>query len=270
MPVYPQEENADGPGTVSIDPHVVNNLGVRTEPVIHTVLEQDIKTVGYVEYDETQLDHLHTRLPGWIRKLYANSEGQKISAGDPLYELYSPELVTAQEEYLIARRSGSRALERSARAKLLALAVSERDIQALITRGEALQSITHYAQRSGYLKELNVRQGMYVTPSQTLMGIGSLQSVWVVAEVLERQVPWLSAQADASLYFEYYPGQVWRGGIDYIYPTLDAQTRARKVRLRFDNPREQLRPGMFADVTLRSPAGGAVLHIPSSALIRTA
>lgn len=270
VPVYAEDDKDQGPGVVSIDPQIVNNLGVRTGDVEFGVLAQQVHSVGFVSYDEDQLRHVHTRLAGWIQKLYHNSDGSFVQQGEPLYELYAPELVTAQQEYLVALRSGSRPLIRASRDKLRALAVSDQAIKAIAKRGKASETITQYAPRCGYISKLSVRQGMYIKPSQTLMAIGPLDQVWVIAEVLERQSPWLQQGAAAELELDYLPGQIWRGSIDYIYPTVDAMTRARKVRLRFDNPEGVLQPGMFGRVSLTGRNTRAQLHIPASALIRTA
>jgi len=143
VPVYAEDQaGGDSPGTVKIDASVENNLGVRIGTVDFGVLQQTIRTVGYVGFDEDRLKHIHTRLPGWVRKLHVKTDGAYIEQGQPLYELYAPELITAQEEYLTALRSSNRILARSARDKLRALSVSDDEIRALRKRGRAQDTIT--------------------------------------------------------------------------------------------------------------------------------
>lgn len=270
VPVYADDVGGGSPGTVSISPQVENNLGVRSAAVEFGRLQQTIRSVGYISFDEDQLQHIHTRLPGWVRKLYVKTDGAYIEKGQPLYELYAPELITAQEEYLSALRSNSRVLARSARAKLQALSVSDAEISALRKRGRAQDTITVAAPVSGYIDGLSIRQGMFVKPSLTLMSVGPLDQVWVMAEVFERQASWLALGSAVQMQLDYAPGQRWQGRVDYIYPTLDSKTRAQKVRLRFDNVDGALKPGMFARVDIAGRRSEPRLHIPTQALIQTA
>jgi len=270
VPVYADDVGGGSPGTVSISPQVENNLGVRSAAVEFGRLQQTIRSVGYISFDEDQLQHIHTRLPGWVRKLYVKTDGAYIEKGQPLYELYAPELITAQEEYLSALRSNSRVLARSARAKLQALSVSDAEISALRKRGRAQDTITVAAPVSGYIDGLSIRQGMFVKPSLTLMSVGPLDQVWVLAEVFERQASWLAQGSAVQMQLDYAPGQRWQGTVDYIYPTLDSKTRAQKVRLRFDNADGALKPGMFARVDIAGRRSEPRLHIPTEALIQTA
>ncbi len=270
VPVYPEAGGGDSPGTVSISAQVENNLGVRSAPVEFGRLQQTIRAVGYISFDEDQLQHIHTRLPGWVRKLYVKTDGAWIEKGQPLYELYAPELITAQEEYLSALRSNSKILARSARAKLQALSVSDAAISALRKRGRAQDTITVAAPVSGYVDGLSIREGMFVKPSLTLMSVGPLDQVWVMAEVFERQAGWLAEGSAVQMQLDYSPGKRWQGKVDYIYPTLDSKTRAQKVRLRFDNAERALKPGMFARVDIAGRRSEPRLHIPTEALIQTA
>jgi len=272
VPVYAEDlaGGGDSPGTVNISPEVVNNLGVRTGEVEFGRLQQTIRTVGYIGFDEDRLQHIHTRLPGWVRKLHVKTDGVYVEQGQPLYELYAPELVTAQEEYLTALRSSSKVLARSARDKLRALSVSDSEISALRKRGRARETITVSAPMGGYVDELAIREGMYVMPAQTLMTLGPLDQVWVMAEVFERQAGWLKNGSAVDMQLDYAPGRHWQGKVDYIYPTLDPKTRAQRVRLRFDNADGTLKPNMFARVDIAGRSTKPRLHIPAEALIQTA
>ncbi|WP_156948454.1 efflux RND transporter periplasmic adaptor subunit [Marinobacterium jannaschii] len=269
VPVYAEDLNGDSPGTVKISPEVVNNLGVRSAEVGFGPLTRRVDTVGYVGFDEDQLQHIHSRLPGWIRKLHVRSNGSYVEKGAPLYELYSPQLVNAQEEYLTALRSRNQLLQRSARDKLRALDVSVSQIRTLARRGRAQEAVTVYAPRAGYVNELAVRNGMFVKPEMSMMTLGPLDQVWVTAELFERQAGAVRVGNPVQMQLDYAPGRVWQGQVDYIYPTLDAKNRTQRVRLRFANEDGRLKPNMFARVTIAGTDTASELHIPAEALIRT-
>ncbi len=269
VPVYAEDLNGDSPGTVSITPEVENNLGVRSAGVEFGSLQRVIDTVGYVGFDEDQLQHIHSRLPGWLRKLHVRSNGAYVEKGAPLYELYSPQLVNAQEEYLSALRSRNPLLQRSARDKLRALAVSGSQIKALARRGRAQEAITVFAPVSGYVNELSVRNGMFVMPEKSMMTLGPLDQVWVTAELFERQAAAVRAGDSVQMRLDYAPGRIWKGEVDYVYPTLDAKNRTQRVRLRFANADGSLKPNMFARVAIAGADTPTEFHIPAEALIRT-
>jgi Cu(I)/Ag(I) efflux system membrane fusion protein len=251
VPVYADEVDAR-PGVVKIDPTIVANLGVRTEVAEFGHLSRMIETVGYVGYDEQSLIHMHTRVDGWIEKQTVTSTGDPVRKGQVLFELYSPTLVNAQEEFLVALRSGNAALDKASRDRLAALGMTIGEIDRLARDREVQQRIRVYAERDGVVAHLGVREGIFVTPATNVMSIAELDRVWVLAEV--------------SL--DYVPGQRWEGRVDYVYPELDAKTRALKVRLRLDNESVRLRPNMFARVTIQGGDGDPVIHVPREALIR--
>ena len=267
VPVYADEVD-DQPGVVKIDPTVVNNLGVRTAPAEFGSLSRIVETVGYVGYDEESLTHIHTRVDGWIEKLSVTSTGDAVTRGQVLFELYSPTLVNAQEEFLVALRSQNAALDRASRERLAALGMTAGEIQRLARDREVQQRIRVYAERDGVVAHLGVREGIFVTPATNVMSIAQLDRVWVLAEVFERQAAWVRAGQEAEVSLDYVPGDTWRGHVDYVYPELDPQTRALKVRLRLENESGALRPNMFARVTIYGEATDAMVHIPREALIR--
>jgi Cu(I)/Ag(I) efflux system membrane fusion protein len=270
VPVYEDEQGAgDSPGTVKISPTVVNNLGVRTAKVEKRSLHVPIKTVGYIQYNEDTLVHIHPRVEGWIDELYVKAAGEYVKKGEPLYALYSPELVNAQEEYLIALKRSNRELIEASKTRLKALQMPESGIQSLISTGKVQQTITFYAPQTGFVDNLNVRQGFYVKPGLTILSIGALDKVWVDAEVFERQSAQIQEGLPVTMTLEYLPGKEWTGEVDYIYPTLDETTRTLKVRLRFTNDDYALKPNMFAQVTIHSDLTGENLLVPSEAVIRT-
>jgi len=258
-----------GPGAIKISPEVVNNLGVRTASVEKRALHSEITTVGYVQYDEDKLVHIHPRVQGWIEKLYVKASGDPVRKGEPLYDIYSPELVNAQEELLLAIERKNRQLIRAAEARLRALQIPEKAIAQLKSTGRVSQNITFYAPQTGVVDNLNIREGFYVKPGTTLMSVGALEEVWVEAEIFERQVPFIKEQSGVTMTLDYLPGQKWSGVVDYIYPTLDTQTRTVKVRLKFANEDLLLKPNMFAQISIHSDFDKPTITVPKEAVIRT-
>lgn len=265
VPIYD-----DGGGvSVKISPAVEQNMGVRTATVKRDRLWRRIDTVGYVGFDENRLSHVHLRVDGWIEKLAVKSEGERVSRGDVLFELYSPSLVTAQEEYLQAIAGTSERLVKASAERLTSLGVAPAQIARLKEKREVQRILKVFAPQDGIVATLNVREGMYVKPATEVMMLADLSSVWLLAEVFERQVDWVRVGQWADVRLAYLPGQLWEGKVEYIYPKLDPKTRTLKVRVRFDNPGEVLKPNMFADVTLYGGAKTDLLIIPREALIRT-
>lgn len=267
VPVYADEVDGQ-PAVVSIDATVVNNLGVRTAEAQRGHLSQRIETVGYVGYDEDTVQHVHTRVEGWIEKLATKSSGDRVEKGQLLFELYSPTLVNAQEEYLVALRSTNKLLLQASRARLAALGVNESGIARLNKERTIRQRVRVYAEADGVIAHLGVREGIYVTPATEIMSVAELDKVWVLAEVFERQAAWVKPGQQAVVELDYLPARMWHGSVDYVYPELDPKTRTLKVRLRFDNAAETLRPNMFARVTILGDSIGEVVHVPREALIR--
>ena len=267
VPVYADDVDSQ-PGVVKINPTVVNNLGVRTALAESGALSRLIETVGYVGYDEESLTHIHTRVDGWIEKLSVTSTGDAVTKGEVLFELYSPTLVNAQEEFLVALRSQNAALDRASRERLAALGMTASEIERLARERQVQQRIRVYAERDGVVAHLGVREGIFVTPATNVMSVAQLDRVWVLAEVFERQAAWVRAGQKAEVSLDYLPGDTWQGRVDYVYPELDPQTRALKVRLLLDNESVALRPNMFARVTIHGEAAEPAVHIPREALIR--
>lgn len=270
VPVYEEEGGSDAsPGTVTISPEVVNNLGVRTGEVVMRSLASRIETVGYVQYNEDALVHIHPRIEGWVEKLHVTAEGDPVKKGQPLYDIYSQELINAQEELLLALNQRSERLKRGAVRKLRLLHVPETSIQRLLRTRKVAENVTFYAPQSGVLDNLSIREGFYVKPETTLMSIGALDEVWVEAEVFEKQAGLVRVGADVSMTLDYFPGQSWQGKVDYIYPSLDEKTRTLKVRVRFLNKEKLLKPNMFASVSIHASDTNQTLMIPREAVIRT-
>ena len=267
VPVYADEVGGQ-PGVVKIDPTIVNNLGVRTVRAERGELSRRIETVGYVGYDEDTVQHVHTRVEGWIEKLVTKASGDPVEKGQLLFELYSPTLVNAQEEYLVALRSSNKLLLKASRERLASLGVTSSEITRLDKERKIRRLIRVYAETDGVIAHLGVREGIFVTPATEIMSVAKLDTIWVIAEVFERQAAWVKAGQSAKVELDYLPGEVWDGTVDYVYPELDPKTRTLKVRLRFDNQSERLQPNMFARVTILGEGFGNVVHIPREALIR--
>ena len=266
VPVY--ADAASRTEIVSIDPRIVNNLGVRTALVEKGPLSRRINTVGYVGYDEDTVHHVHTRVDGWIEKLSVTATGDPVESGQMLFELYSPTLVNAQEEYLAAMTSRNTALHQASRERLGALGVTAAEVERLDKERTVRRRLRIYAKSGGFVAHLGVREGIYITPATEVMSIANLDRVWVLVEVFERQADWVKPGQPADVELDYLPGRQLTGVVDYVYPELDPKTRTLKVRLRFDNAAKVLRPNMFARVTLHGAPTADVVHVPQEALIR--
>jgi Cu(I)/Ag(I) efflux system membrane fusion protein len=267
VPVYASDAAEEG--TVAISARVQNNLGMRIGEASRVPMSETVTTVGFVDFDEDMIHHLHSRVEGWIGSLSVTSAGDRVSKGQMLFGLYSPELVNAQEEFLTAVRSGNSGFEQAARRKLVSLDVSAEQIESLSERGEALQYLPFHADRSGYVSELNVRHGMFVKPENKILSVGSLDAIWVIAEVFERQAYWIKEGQHVEMYADAYPGRTWIGSVDYIYPVLEQDTRTLRVRIRVSNEDESLKPNMLVRLSIDAGLDSDVLSIPVEALIRT-
>lgn len=265
VPVYD-----DGAGSaVKISPAVQNNMGIRTAQARLDKLWRRIDTVGYVNFDENKISHIHLRTRGWIEKLLVKSEGERVSKGQLLFEVYSPELVNAQEEYLQALRTGQHGLVSASRERLLAWGISAKQIDEMHKSRRVKQYVQVYAKQDGIVATLNVREGMFVMPEKEVMSLADLSTVWLLAEVFESQADWVKVGQYTDVRLSYLPGKEWEGKVEYIYPSLDPKNRTLKVRLVFENPNELLKPNMFADITIYGGAKKNTIIIPREALIRT-
>lgn len=273
VPVFADADNAsssEAGSSVKISPEVENNLGVRTATVTSGKLWRKIDTVGYVALDESRVSHIHLRVDGWIEKLAVSVEGERVKKGQRLFDFYSPKLVNAMDEYVQSMRSNNQRLSRASRDKLISLGVSQQQITQLDKTKVVPQSTSVYASQDGIVSMMKVREGMYVMPSTQVMSLADLSSVWVLAEVFESQSQWVKLGQSADVDLSYIPGRIWEGEVDYVYPALDAKNRTLKVRLRFDNKDESLKPNMYTNVSIYGGAKENVLSVPREALIRSA
>jgi Cu(I)/Ag(I) efflux system membrane fusion protein len=267
MDLVAVENEPDGDVTVEINPALVNSLGVRTAVAEKGRLWRMIDTVGYIDVDESLISHIHLRTEGWIEKLYISAEGDRVSKGDRLFDLYSPALINAQEEYVEALRSGNQRLIRSSRDRLKSLDISGDQIDALKRTRKVSDAVTYYASQDGIVTSLKTPEGMFVKPATRVLSLVDLSRVWVQVEVFEQQANWVAVGQPAEMQLSFLPGRQWDGEVAYVYPELDARTRTLRVRLQFDNPEEALKPNMYANVRLYAGPRDGVLIIPSQALI---
>jgi Cu(I)/Ag(I) efflux system membrane fusion protein len=267
-PVYPEEGQGTDETTVRISPTLVNNLGVRIVPVVQGTLSKRIEAVGYVEPNENKISHIHTYADGWVKKLFVKAVGEVVKEDQVVLQLYSPILVSAQEEYLIALGSGDKSLMDASIKKMQTLHIPEQQIQQLKTTRKSSQLIDIYPHQNGVLTALSVREGMHVTPDTEMMSIVDLSSIWMIAEIYESQANWVKVAQSAEARLSSVPGKVWKGEVEYIYPQVDPTTRTLKVRFRFANPDGILKPNMYANINIFAEPKLNVLSISLEALIR--
>jgi Cu(I)/Ag(I) efflux system membrane fusion protein len=272
IPVYEGAEPGAGAAdekALRISPAVVNNMGVRTADVVRRTLNLQINTVGFIVPDDELTQDVHVRSEGWIEKLMVKTAGERIKQGELLFQLYSRALTNAQAEYVQALKIGREALARAARTRLEALGMSERQIQQVGKAGKPSQLVDVYAPQDGYVVALNVREGMFIQPDTTVFVLADLSTIWVMVEVYEDQANQVQPGQKAEMRLRFVPGKIWEGTVDYVYPTIDAKSRTVRVRLQFNNPSEELKPNMYAEITIHGKARENVLSIPRDALIRS-
>lgn len=269
VPVY-ADALTEG-ATVSIDAAVVQSMGVRLERVERKTLFRHLRTIGEVEVAEDLVSVVNPRFSGWVERIHADKTGESIEAGQPLLDIYSPELVAAQEEYLLALRTqGPKSeLARSSRRKLELLGLASGDVAELARSRRVRRAVPIRAPRSGYVLHKNVVEGARVPAGQDLYTIGDLSRVWVRAEVYAHDAPWVEVGQPAQMELAYRRGELIEGSVAYVYPTINAATRTLSVRLEFPNPELGLKPGMFATVYVRFKRVDDALVIPTEAILHS-
>lgn len=284
VPVYEGgASSSDGSGTVLIDPSAVQNMGIRTATVVEKDFSRIIRTFGEVQYDEEKLFLVNAKISGWIEKLYINFVGAEVSEGDPLLEIYSPELVSTQEEYLLAYRNHAKILQEdfpvafedaekllaSAKRRLEYWDIPQSVIRKLETTGTVSKTIILLAPETGIVVEKKVIEGAYISAGMDLFQIADLRTVWVHASFYDNEVPWISVGQSVEMELSYLPGETYSGRVSYIYPFLREKARDVHVRLIFSNPNLDLKPGMYANIRLRGKTIPNAIVIPSEAVIRS-
>ena len=270
IPVYAGDETDsadDSPGTVRIKSQVTQNLGVRTAQVEQGELTPHVEALGFVDYNESALEHIHVRAEGWVEDLRVRATGEAVEKGQVLFRFDSPRLQNAQEELLQAYRRDSGV--GSARQRLRSLGMADTDIRRVEQRGEILPLVPVRARQNGVIRELNLSEGMHVTPSQTLMAIADLSTVWVMLEVFEPQMSALRAGQSTLVSLPFRPGWERQAELDFVYPNLDTDSRVQRARLTLDNADGELRPGMYTQVALDGETVSDAVHVPAESVIRT-
>ena len=270
VPVYADEANGEGDSGVRISSAMANNLGIRTVAVQQGTLPRLIETVGQIGYDESTLHTISARADGWIEKLHVESNGDPVEKGQVLFELFSPTLVNAQEEFLAALQSRNAGLKKASQTRLRSLGFSANEIDRLDRDRRVQNRVSVYSPHDGVVTDLGVREGQYITESTSIMSIGSLDEVWLMAEVLERQAGWIEIGQYADIELEASTGNARTGTVEYVYPEIDAKTRTAMARIRLDNADRTLKPNMFAKATVTADSVQDALHIPREAVIRGA
>jgi Cu(I)/Ag(I) efflux system membrane fusion protein len=273
---------AEGLATVTVDARKVSLLGLKTVAVTRAPFETSIRTVGRVAADERRVHHIHTRYEGFVEHVTADFTGKFVKKGEVLAFIYSPELYATQQEYLLALKAsrslgpsgiasaaqGGRDLLDAARQRLLLWEITPADIAEIEKRGAPIRAMPVYAPISGFVTGRTAYHGMKVMPADTLFDILDLSHVWVLADVYENELPRLSVGQRATMTLSYWPGRAWSGTLTYIYPAVDEKTRTVKVRIELDNPNGELKPEMYADVTVRGRTR-EVLQVPDDAILES-
>ncbi|MBL8111767.1 MAG: efflux RND transporter periplasmic adaptor subunit, partial [Acidobacteria bacterium] len=266
--------------TIGLDARKQQLLGVKTVELKRGPFSMSIKTVGRVAYDERRVHHVHTRFEAYVEHISADFTGKYVKKGEELARVYSPELYATQQEYLLAlrasrslRASGMTSVSQSgqqlldaARQRLLLWEISPGDIERIERKGEAIRSLPLYSPISGYVTGRTAYHGMKVMPSDSLFDIVDLTQLWVLADVYEYELPRLRLGQKAEVTLSYWPGRAWKGTITYIFPAVDEKTRTVTVRIEVPNPLGELKPEMFANVTLHGETR-EVLQVPEDAVI---
>jgi RND family efflux transporter MFP subunit len=266
---------AESPPIV-IDPVTIQNMDLRTGLVTRGALRRVVRTVGVVDFDETAVTDVTTKFRGWIEKLYVDATGQQVHRGDPLFDIYSPELYSAQVEYLLTldqptnlAGAGAEALKASALAKLKFLDIPSGQIAEIEKAGQARKSLRIDATRDGIVADKMVVEGQMVEAGMKLYRLADLGTVWVQTQIYEQDLPLVRLGQEATVSLSYLPDRKFRGRVTYIYPTVDEKTRTAKVRMEFHNPGYLLKPGMFTTVELVAELSPSALLVPDMAVLRS-
>jgi Cu(I)/Ag(I) efflux system membrane fusion protein/cobalt-zinc-cadmium efflux system membrane fusion protein len=284
----PESESTDHPehrggSVVTIDPVVVQNMNVRVEPVARRDLSRSIRTVGHLDYDQERMVSITTRFSGFVEKVHVNYLGQPVTEGEPLFEVYAPELVQTQQELLSAveyarrisdapeevRRRAEKLVD-AARTRLEYWEISDRQVQEIEDSGKVLRTVTVIAPVSGVvMKRMHGLEGMAIQPGMDVIHIADLRSLWLTVEVYEDQLPWLDVGSSAAVSFDYFPGETLRGRVRYVEPEVSPTTRTVKLTLEVPNRQRRLRVGMYATVVFQPVVARAAVVVPSQAVIRS-
>ncbi|MCK4739343.1 MAG: efflux RND transporter periplasmic adaptor subunit [Deltaproteobacteria bacterium] len=275
VPVY--EGASQGvEGLISIDPVIIQNIGVKSQLVKRVSLTRDITTIGRIDYNEKKVVEVHSKVSGWVEKLFVDFTGKKIKQDDMLLEIYSPTLISAQEEYLLAKKHegnikgiGSENLSELSKKRLELWDVPAHQIKELEEKGTVIRKLHIHSPASGVVVKKHVTEGMYIKPGMSLYTIADLSKVWVYADIYEYEIALVKVGQVAEMTLEAYPGEVFEGQVTFIYPFLEDKSRTNKVRLEFKNPKGKLKPEMYASISIKSTTAEKTLAVPTEAVIRS-
>ncbi len=267
---------------VQLTPQRMQSIGVTLGTVESRPVNDEIRVTGNVDVDERRVAYVQTRFPGWIRKVYVDANYQYVHKGQPLFTIYSPDLVTTEHEYLLAKQnaaaleaspisgvaSGADSLLSAARARLEQWEVPAKEIDHLEKTGKAITDLTFNSPATGYVTERNALPNMYVQPDTKLYTVADLSTIWVNAQVFQTDLGKVRTGEPASVTVDAYPGRSFQGRVDLVYPQVDTATRTARVRLVFPNPHLKLTPGMYVNVVLKVPLGRHLV-VPSSAVFHS-
>jgi len=281
VPVYAEEETREGANVLRVSTEKIQRLGVKTAPVESTEIAHTVRSLGLVEADERRLYNVTLRFDGFIEKLYVNATGQAVRRGEPLFELYSPDLVSAQREYLTARsaqaalseaepwmQSGMQGLTDSSLERLRNWGISDAELANLEKQGRARHALVVRSPASGIVMEKSAVAGVRAMAGDTLFKIADLSMVWIIAEVYEQDIGLIAPGQKVHARLDAYPGRTFEGKVGFIYPTLNAATRTAKVRVELPNPNGLLKPMMYARLEIGAGAHRA-LAVPRSAVLES-
>jgi Cu(I)/Ag(I) efflux system membrane fusion protein len=282
VPVYEEAGEQEAPGTIKVSPAAIQSMGVTTTKVQVRPLARMTLTVGMVTFDERNLAAINTKVSGWVERLYVNATGDPVHKGQTLLSIYSPELVSSQEELLLAKRNlkamqgsppemlaGARRLLEASRQRLKLWDIPDSEIAHLEQTGEVRKTLTLNSPVNGIVTKRMVTQGMYLKAGMPALEVADLSTIWVDADIYQYELPWIKVGQPVTMTLDYLPGESFPGRIDYIYPYMKEATRTARVRLRFPNPRLKLKPEMFAQVKIESPVVHNAVVIPSDAVLDT-
>jgi multidrug efflux pump subunit AcrA (membrane-fusion protein) len=274
VPVY--EDEMTSQEAVKIDPVTQQNMGIRLGKVKKGPLIHTLRTYGHITPDETLTAQVNLKTTGWIDNLHVDFTGKYVKKGEPLFDLYSPELVAAQEEYLVAfrtlgksRRTGGKSLLDSSRNRLRYFDVPESEIEALEESGKVRKTVMIRSPLNGFVIQRNAEEGSYIKAGTKVFRIADLSRVWVDAHIYEYELAMIKEGQQAEMTLPYLPGKTFSGTVAFVYPYLQPKTRDLIVRLVFQNPDMELKPEMYADIRIKAVFKGEGLTVPSEAVIRT-
>lgn len=255
--------------SVAVAPRTLRDMNVVMARAQWRNLTRQIHSVGLVALDENHIAHVHPRAQGWVETLDVRALGNTVKKGQTLLTVYSPEILSAEKDFLVAQKGGMSEMREAARDRLRLLNVPESVIDQIARTGKVARTIPVLAPQSGYISAINLRDGMYVTPNLDMFTIADASKVWVQVEVLPRDMEQVAVGQPAEMTVDGVPGRVWKGRVDFVYPELDPKSRTLKARLVFENPDGVLKPNQFAEVGIHGVAQADVLTVPTTAIIPT-